>query len=320
VSDQPQRFLEDVLQEPESLAHVLDLYAAGNGPLAAVDLKAVRPVRFIGMGSSRFAALPAASFLRAASADAVVERASAVEITPPARDLLAVCVSARGTTSETLAAAERHAGTSRVVAVTNNVDSPLARIADVVLPLEVGEERGGVACRTYQATLAVLLLLAGRLVQRDLRGELEPAAAAARALRDERERWLDPSLELLGGSIAVIAPAERQCTAEQAALVFREGPRIAADACETGDWPHVDVYLTRRPGYRALLFAGSPYDEAVVSWLRRRGGAFVAVGQTLDGAALSIEHAAHGSLAGLLVETTVAELLAAEMWRRALTD
>jgi len=320
MSDQPRRFLEDVLGEPESLAHVLDLHGAEDGPIAAVNMDAVRAVRFIGMGSSRFAALPAALFLRAASADAVVERASAVETTPPARDLLAICVSARGTTLETLAAAERHAGTSRLLAVTNDPDSPLARIADVVLPLEVGEERGGVACRTYQATLAVLFLLAGRLVQTDLRGALEPAIAAARALCDGRERWLHPALEILGGSIAVIAPAERQCTAQQAALVFREGPRIPADACETGDWPHVDVYLTRRPGYRALLFAGSRYDDAVVSWLRRRGGAFVGVGGEVAGAALTVEHAAHGSLAELLVETTVAELLAAEMWQRALTD
>lgn len=320
MNDQPQRFLEDVLAEPEALAHVLERYAPSNGPLAALQLDGVRSARFVGMGSSRFAAMPAASLLRAASRDAVVERASAAEPTPPAPDMLAVCVSAGGKTPETLAAAERHAGTSRVVAVTNAPESPLARVADVVLPLEAGEERGGVACRTYQASLAVLLLVAGRLLQRDLAAELEPAVAAAANLRDGRQRWLDPALEILGGSLATIAPEERQCTAEQAALVFREGPRIPADACESGDWSHVDVYLTRRPGYRALLFAGSRHDGDVVAWLRRRGGAFVAVGRAIEGAAVTVDHAAHGSLAALLCETMVAELLAAEMWRRALTN
>lgn len=320
MTDQPQRFLEDVLAEPETLAHVLRLYGSDDGPLAALDLDGIRSVRFIGMGSSRFAALPAASLVRAAGRDAVVERASAAEPTPPAPDVLAVCVSAGGKTPETLAAAERHVGTSRVVAVTNAPESPLAGVADVVLPLEAGEERGGVACRTYQASLAVLLLLAGRLLQRDLAAELEPAVAAAANLRDGRQQWLDPALEILGGSLVTIAPEERQCTAEQAALVFREGPRIPADACETGDWSHVDVYLTRRPGYRALLFAGSRHDGDVVAWLRRRGSAFVAVGGEIDGAALTVEHAAHGSLAALLCETTVAELLAAELWRRALTN
>ena len=320
MSDRPARFLEDVLAEPESLGHVLDVYGRDGGPLAALDLAGIRSVRFVGMGSSRFAAMPAASLIRAAGRDAAAERASAAESTPSAPDVLAVCVSAGGTTAETLSVAERHAGTSRVVAVTNEPESALAGAANVVLPLEAGDEHGGVACRTYQATVAVLLLLAGRIVARDLSAELEQAVAAAAELRDGRERWLDRALEVLGGRLATIAPEERQCTAEQAALVFREGPRIAADACETGDWSHVDVYLTRRPGYRALLFAGSRHDADVVDWLRRRGGAFVAVGEDVDGAALTVPHGAHGSLAALICETTVSDLLAAEMWRRALTD
>jgi glutamine---fructose-6-phosphate transaminase (isomerizing) len=320
VSDQARLFLEDVLAEPESLEHVLDVHGSHEGPLAALDLADIRSVRFVGMGSSRFAAMPAAWLLRAAGRDAVVERASAAEPTPPAPDVLAVCVSAGGTTPETIATAERHAGTSRVVVVTNQPESALADAADLAVPLEAGEERGGVACRTYQASVAVLLLLAGRILARDLAAALQPAAAAAAELRDGRERWLDRALEVSGGALAVIAPEERQCTAEQAALVLREAARIHAAACETGDWSHVDVYLTRRPGYRALLFAGSQYDPEVVAWLRRRGSAFVAVGEKLDGAALTVTHGAHGSLAALLCETTVADLLAAEMWGRALSD
>jgi glutamine---fructose-6-phosphate transaminase (isomerizing) len=319
VSDQPARFLDDVLGEPESLARVLELYGKDGGPLADIDFEGVRSVRFIGMGSSRYASLPAASLLRAGGRDAAAERASAAEPSPPGPDVLAVCVSAGGKTPETVEAAERHAGASRVVAVTNEPGSPLAEAADMVLPLEVGAEQGGVACRTYQGTLAVLLLLAGRLLARPLAPELAEAPGAVAALLEDRGRWVDRALELLGGSLAAIAPDERLCSAEQAALVFREGPRIPAHACETGDWSHVDVYLTRRPGYRALLFTGSRFDSAVAGWLERRGGAFVAVGTAAPGAALTIEHDARG-LARVLVETTVAEVLAAAMWRRALAD
>jgi glucosamine--fructose-6-phosphate aminotransferase (isomerizing) len=319
VSEQAERFLDDVLREPESLAHVLETYGRDNGALRAAVGDGPGRIRFIGMGSSRFAALPAASLLRAAGHDAVAERASAAELTPPADDVIAVCVSAGGKTAETVAAAQRHAGRSRVLAVTNAPLSPLADVADVVLPLEVGEERGGVACRTYQASLAVLLLLAGRLLGRPVRPELDESVRALASLLDSRELWLDRALDVLGGAIATIAPEERLCSAEQAALLFREGPRIPAHACETGDWPHVDVYLTRRPGYRALLFAGSRFDRVVVEWLTRRGSAFVAVGAAVEGAALTVAHDARG-LAATLVETTVAELLAAELWRRALTN
>jgi glutamine---fructose-6-phosphate transaminase (isomerizing) len=311
-------FLDDVLAEPETLERVLDAYEDVDSPLRALELDDVERVRFVGMGSSRFAALPIASLLRAHAVDAAAERASGALATPPAAGTLTVCVSANGKTPETVEAAERHRGTSTVVAVTNQPDSPLARVADVVLPLDAGEERGGLACRTYQATLAVLLLLARRLGA-DV-PDLRPAVEAAHAIREARNAWLDDALDVLGGSVAVVAPDERISSDEQGALVFREGPRIPADACETGDWAHVDVYLTRRPGYRALLFAGSRFDAVFVEWMQRRGAAFVAVGEPVEGAALTVEHRARDPVCALLVETAVAELLAAELWRRALRD
>jgi hypothetical protein len=55
--------------------------------------------------------------------------------------------------------------------------------------------------------------------------------------------------------------------------------------------------------------------------MRRRGCAFVAVGSAVDGAAVTVAHpAADDVLCSTLVETTVAELLAAELWRRSLRD
>ena len=53
--------------------------------------------------------------------------------------------------------------------------------------------------------------------------------------------------------MVTIAPAERIGTALQGALMVREGPRRGSDAGETGDWSHVDVYLTKTMDYRALL-------------------------------------------------------------------
>ncbi len=78
---------------------------------------------------------------------------------------------------------------------------------------------------------------------------------------ESREAWLPRAVELLaGGAIHVLAPAERIGSAEQSALMLREVARVPAYACETGDWSHVDVYLTKRPAYRALLLPGSAYE------------------------------------------------------------
>ena len=99
--------------------------------------------------------------------------------------------------------------------------------------------------------------------------------------------------------------------------MLREGPRLPADATETGDWLHVDVYLSKRPGYTALLFPGSRYDEGVLRYAQERAASVIAVGRPLEGAVQTIPiDGVDDGLTALLVETGVAELLAAELWLR----
>jgi len=263
-------FLADVLSAPERLARTLDAYAGAGSPLDGLATAGVERVLMLGMGSSHFAALTVAAHLRAHGVDAVAELASTDLLPPPRAGTLAVGISASGTTPETVEALARYHGTTTTVAVTNTPGSALEGVANVTLPLFSGEEAGGVACVSFQATLAVLLLLCGRLTGSPGAGDLAPAVGSSAALRTGREEWVGPVLELLDGAhtIYTIAPAERISSALQSALMFREGPRVAADATETGDWLHVDVYLTKRPGYRALLFAGSRFDDGVMEWAR----------------------------------------------------
>ena len=60
-----------------------------------------------------------------------------------------------------------------------------------------------------------------------------------------RGAWLATTAELLDGAdaIGVIAPAASQGSAEQAALLFREGPRLRASAHEAVDWAHTAIYI-----------------------------------------------------------------------------
>ena len=313
----PDGFLRDILAAPGRLEACLDGYA---GSTALDDVADARRVVMIGMGSSRFAALPAAALLRSRGVDAVAELASTGLPTRPAADLVAIGISASGSTPETVEALGRHRGRSRTVAVTNDPDAELAAVADVVLPLHAGAEEGGVACLTFQATLAVLQLLAGAITGAGPSvDELRPSVGAAAALRDERGDWLDELADRVGAAPATyaIAPAERLSSALQSALMLREGPRLAADATETGDWLHVDVYLSKRSGYTALLFPGSRFDDGVMAYARERGSAIVAVGGDVEGAAQTVPvSGAADPLVSLLVETAVAELVAAELWRR----
>jgi fructoselysine-6-P-deglycase FrlB-like protein len=133
-----------------------------------------------------------------------------------------------------------------------------------------------------------------------------------------RDGWVDRAVELLGGGpIHVLAPAERFGSAEQSALMLREVPRVAAYACETGDWSHVDVYLTKRAGYGILLLPGSAYEPELMRWAAERGFPVVVAGGSLPGSALEIDLPGTADPAvRALVETHVAELLAAALWER----
>ncbi|HET6507772.1 MAG TPA: SIS domain-containing protein [Baekduia sp.] len=310
----PDGFLADVLDEPRTLAHLAD--HADPAPLRDAIAQA-RLVVLTGMGSSRFAALTAAARLRAQGVAAVVEYASTDLPTKPAPDVLAIGISATGTSAETVAALERHHGTSRTIAITNADDGGrLGALADRTVALHAGPETGGVACKTFRATLALLLLAAGAD-----RASLARAADAQQVLLDARGDWVDPLLDALdpGRTTYAIAPASRISSSLQSALMLREGPRVPADATETGDWSHVDVYLTKHPNYTALLYPGSPYDAEALDWLRERRSTYISIGRAIPGAALHIPFPhADDDLVAALVDVTVAELAAATWWRRRL--
>jgi D-arabinose 5-phosphate isomerase GutQ len=302
-------FQADILTEPEALVRVADAY--GGGGLPGVDR---RRVLLIGMGSSAYASHTAAALLRSRGIDAHVELASTGTPQPPSGGTLALVVSASGGSEETVEAMARHIGRSTVVAVTNREDSDLARGADVVVPVLAGPEEGGIACRSYTCTLAVLLLMAGA------RGDAVRRAAESSAdLIERRSEWLPPLVDRCEGGAGVwtAAPAERLGSSLQSALMLREAPRIIADGCETADWLHVDVYLTKRPGYRLLLMPGSRYDAGVMEWRVERGFDVVCVGREVPGATSAIPIRGHDDhVVACLTETVVAELLAAELWRR----
>jgi glutamine---fructose-6-phosphate transaminase (isomerizing) len=226
-----------------------------------------------------------------------------------------IAISATGTSRETLDAVGEH-----FVALTNDPHSELARRASSVVEMRAGREKGGVACRTFQHTQLLLHALVEHLTGGDTAGTADLARRTAEAtedLLDRRDAWLPAAGELLDDrdGIFPIAPAERISSALQSALMFREGPRRAADGCETGDWAHVDVYLTRTLRYGAVFLPGSRYDGQALDWLRQRGSTVVAVGGEVPGAALAVRFR-HDGLPGvrLMTETLVSELIAASQW------
>jgi glucosamine--fructose-6-phosphate aminotransferase (isomerizing) len=308
------RFLDDLTLVPAALDALADRLDEGVDALASLPPAA--RVLIVGMGSSLYAAAPVARRARAQGLNVSVELASTVELPPPAADLVVIAISATGGSAEVLAAVAPYAGLGRLVALTNRADSALAALADVVVPLHAGVEASGVACRTFRHTAVVLsavLVRYGLAGETDAAGLARKAASANRHLLDTRDLWLADAARILGGPHGTwtLAPVERLASAQQSALMMREVPRRPAYSSETGDWSHVDVYLTKTLDYRALLFAGSAWDAAALDWMAQRGSTFVAVGRELPGAALTIRYPGDDDpLVAVLTEVLVGELVA----------
>jgi fructoselysine-6-P-deglycase FrlB-like protein len=301
----PVGLLSDIEHTPETLVELAGALWRDELPVRAVP--PMPSVLLLGMGSSAYASGVVAARLRAAGLRAAADLASTDLLPPPAADLLVVAVSASGASPETVEAATRYAGTGRLVAVTERPDSLLAGLADVVLPLMAGPESGGVACRSYRHTLAVLLALADQLAPGAAPGVVAACGRAADAtaeLLDRRREWLPRTAEQLAGpdGVWVVAPAGRVASAHQSALMLREGPRVPAVGCETGDWSHVDVYLTKTLDYRMLLLPGSRHEPALLRWTSERGATVVRWAEYDD------------QDVALLTETTAAELVAHTWW------
>jgi fructoselysine-6-P-deglycase FrlB-like protein len=307
-------YLADLRAKPAALRAVADQLDTWVWPVVPGQR-----LLLTGMGSSWFAAETAARRLRRAGVQAVADLASVDASFPPSADLAVVGISASGGSDETLALLEAHHGTSTTIALTNTPG--LALPADHTVLMHAGAEPGGVACRSYVHTLIALLQLERQLTG----GPVQLAETVGRAadavehlLGDDQ--WLPGLSDVLDGPNGawIISSAERLGSALQGALMLREGPRRVADGCETGDWSHVDVYLTRTMDYRALLFPGSRHDGSATQWMRDRESRFAVFGQPSEattGAEVVVRYPHDDDpLVALLVEVLAPELLSARWW------
>jgi fructoselysine-6-P-deglycase FrlB-like protein len=313
----PVRFAEDLAAKPVHLGAIASR-------LDQEDPWQVLPGRprrllLVGMGSSAYAAGVAAARLSHRGVDAVSVLASSDLLPTPRDGDVVVAVTAGGGSRETVAAVEHYRGVAPVILLTNTPDSSLASSAHAVVALHAGVEHGGVACRSFQHTLVQLLALERHLVglDRDLGDLVRASRDATDDLTRRAMQWLPGLATLLEGSPAthVVAPARRLSSAQQSALMLREGPRRPAYACETGDWSHVDVYLTRSTDYRLLLLAGSRWEDELMRWCLQRRSTVVAVGADVDGATQCLRYDGdQDDDVRLLTEVLVAELLASRWW------
>lgn len=320
----------DLADKPAALKHLAERFPRWDPYTALPALLDDEPasVRFLGLGAARHACEAAATRLRRAGIGAHSDFASSSEEPPVGAETLVVGVSLGGAQRELCTALDRFAGRSPVIVLAPDTDSVVARYADLLVPLHAGVEKSGLGCRAYQHALALLLLLGHRLgaptgSSGNFPGLVRRVANATKALLRSAPEWLPEAARVLDSpdGVHVVAPATRVASAGQGVRALRQGPVRKALACETGEWSHSDRYLAAVTDCRALLFAGSVYDERFAEHLGQLRGSFVAVGPTpsrerVPGAELTVRYPGDTDPdVSLLTEPLVAELLAAHWWR-----
>ncbi|EIM03250.1 SIS domain-containing protein [Rhodanobacter denitrificans] len=143
---------------------------------------------------------------------------------------------------------------ARVVALVNVEDSPLAALADTVIPLHAGPERSVAATKSYLAALAAVLHLCARW-----RGDGE-LGAALRALPDALRAGWDADWSALVDGLAaahnlfVVGRGYGLGIALEAALKFKETCGLHAEAFSAAEVRHGPMALVG-PDFPVLCFA-----------------------------------------------------------------
>jgi len=171
------------------------------------------------------------------------------------RGALFIVISQSGKSPDLLRNAEAaKAAGARVVALVNVEDSPLAVLADTVIPLHAGAERSVAATKSYLASLAALLQLAACWKQDDaLQAALQQLPDALRqAWQCDWSALTDGLVD--AGNLFVLGRGLGLGAAQEAALKFKETCGLHAEAYSSAEVRHGPMALVG-PGFPVLAFA-----------------------------------------------------------------
>ena len=243
-------FLETELREqPEALARLLERQADNAREVGELFRRDdVDYVLIASRGSSANAARYGQYLLgrahRVPVAFATPSLYTLYEQPPRLKGALVIGISQSGESPDVRAVVEEARRQGRpTIALTNTPGSPLAQLAEAVLPLEAGEERSVAATKTYLNSLGALALLFAAST-RDNRAlaELEgmPGQVAGQLERSAADVEALEGVEAIGGG-TVVARGIAFGTAYEIALKVRELSGLLFEAYSSADLMHGPV-------------------------------------------------------------------------------
>lgn len=297
----PTRMFREAAEAPQRVAAMLAANAAAVADLAA-QLRAAPPAALvtIARGSSDNAATYARYLvetrLEVLTASVAPSVASVFAARPEMAGVVALTISQSGRSPDLIAAAAAaQARGARLVAMVNDAASPLAEMADVLLPLHAGAEISVAATKSFVASLAAIAQLVC-----DWSEDAAMAAALARLPDALTQAWAAD----WGGTVAQLASARGLYVlgrgpgfgaAQELALKLKETCGIHAEAFSAAEVRHGPMALIG-PDMPVIALvpddAGRAGVEAAIAAVRAQGAPVLAVGGAGSAVALPATHPA----------------------------
>ena len=230
---------------------------------------------------------------------------SVYEAPPNLEGAVMIAISQSGASPDLLSTVSdaRNAG-ARIIALVNAESSPLAQLADDLLPLGAGAELSVAATKSYIASLAAIVQLVAAWSQ-------DAALAAALAAAPQ---MLEHAFALdWGAAVSRLTPAHNLYVigrgvglgvAQEAALKFKEACGLHAEAVSAAELRHGPMALVRA-GFPLLVLAQDDESRAGVAQLAgemaAQGADVLMAGAPVAGATMLPTLAAHPVIEPLLL-------------------
>lgn len=142
------------------------------------------------------------------------------------------------------------------LAIVNRIDSPLAGFADLLLPLDCGEEKAVAASKTHTAQLlAIATLVAMWLDENQMLNDLSPIPQYIHQVLQVHERVREIAEQIKHHNrLLIVGRGYTHCTTHEIALKIKELAYISADPYSAADFKHGPIALVEE-GFPLIAIA-----------------------------------------------------------------
>lgn len=261
------KFLIEILEQPEALKKTLNYYIHSDGEKAIKSIKEAyqstvfEQIIFTGMGSSNFTSIAASTLFNTLGIPAFAVNSS--ELLHYNLDLLKkktmlICFSQSGESYEIIELLKRIPESVYTVGITNEEKSTLAKQSNISLFSKAGKEEM-TSTKSYVSTTLVSYILGWSLAEvwnSEKVKTIQNMIDGFNIKLANYSEWIDEAIKFMGKlpALTIIARGTGISTAMQSGLMFMETTKIPAFGILGGEFRHGPMEMVQEE-FKSILFA-----------------------------------------------------------------